>query len=192
MLEGTHNMQISACGVTVGGEITENAISGIEPVDTSLPVGHAGTLTTATIAMVTGHGLTNGTFDVHGDGWCRYGCTIDFTGDSAAVTGGAGDALADGAVVVTAAVSLDVTFDGDNLRLIGVGASQQTHVQFVDSGGSSVGTPFLLSAGGVWGWAYSLGTASPLAGNAVVGANVSNGSSTLASAFKMTGLQHAS
>ena len=55
------------------------------------------------------------TLDVHGVGWCRYGCTVTISSDTGVMTGGSGDALADGAVVVTASVSLDVTFDGDNL-----------------------------------------------------------------------------
>ena len=194
MLEGTYNMTIAACGVTVGGQKAASATEGIQPVDTTLPVGIAAALTTATITLPGGHGLSTGVFDIHWAGGCKYGVTGTITDNSMVLSNGAGDTLPSAAatpVVVTSPVSLDVSFDGDNLVLIGVGASQQTHVQFVDVGGASVGTPFLLSAGSVWGWASGLGSASPLAGNAIVAAKVSNGSATSASAFKMTGLQHA-
>jgi hypothetical protein len=189
MLNGSHEQNITALGVNVVGTAQLSATEGIPPVDTSLPVGHAGTLTTATIAMVTGHGLTDGTFDVHGVGWCRYGCTIDFTGDSAAVTGGAGDALANGAVVVTAAVTLDVAFDGDNLALIGVGASRQTSVRFLKAN-SDVIADLLIVANGAWGWDEDSAIANPLTGDAVASVEVSNGSATYESALKITGLQY--
>jgi hypothetical protein len=194
MLDGSYDIVVSACGVTVRGQVAQSATEGIEPIDTTLPVGHAGALTTATIAMVTGHGLTDGTFDVHWAGGCRYGCAIDFTGDSGAVTGGSGDSLpvtAATPVVVTAAVSLDVTFDGDNAVLVGLGATQQTHFRFVDSGGAVIGQGVgLLGAGGAWGWALGNGS-NPLSGNAVAALVVSNGSATGTSALKLTGLQHA-
>ena len=167
------------------------ATSGIEPIDRTIPVGHAGTLTTATIALVTGHGLTTGTFDVHGVGWCRYGCTVTISSDTGVVTGGSGDALADGAVVVTASVSLDVTFDGDNLTLIALGSSQQMHFQFVDSGGATIGQGVgLIAASSGWGWALGKGS-NPLSGNAVAALLVSNGSAINVAAIKLTGLQHA-
>jgi hypothetical protein len=191
MLPGKYKLQITACGVTVEGDVALSATSGIEPVDRTLPAGHAGTLATATIAMVAGHGLLDGTFDVHGVGWCRYGCAIDFTGDNGAVTGGAGDALADGPVVVTAAVSLDVTFDGDNAVLVGVSSSEQTHVRFVDSNGAVIGSgKSLLLAGGAWGWAFGI-AANPLSGNAVAAVLASNGSAANPANLKLTGLQHA-
>ena len=191
---GTYQLNISACGTTVDGKVESSATVGIGPVDTTLPVGHAGALTTDTITMVAEHGLDDGTFDVHWDGGCRYDCTIDFTDDEGVVSSGSGDSLPTDAatpVVVTAAVSLDVTFDGDNAVLIGIGSSQQTHFRFVDSDGVVIGEGVgLLLAGGAWGWALGLGT-NPLSGNPVAEVLVSNGSSTNQASLKLTGQQHA-
>lgn len=180
---------IEALGVTVRGVKSPTAVQGIEPIDTTLPKGKAGTLTTSTIAMVTGHGLSDGTFDVHGVGWCRYGCTIDFTGDSAAVTGGAGDALADGAVVVTPAVTFDETFDGDNLVLIGVGSSRQVSVRFMHD--ATVVKPVLLLAGGAWGWGEDTGGTNELTGDPITSVVASCGDAAYDSDFKLTGAQNA-
>jgi len=200
MLDGTYNMTIAACGVTVGGQVAATAIQGIEPVDTVLPVGHAGALTrsdsdTGVVTLTAGHDIVTAKVDIHWLGGCRYNMDGVVTNtNTLTVDGGAGDNLPAAAatpVVATPAVSLDVSFDGDNLVLIGVGSVQQAHVRFVDVDTVTVGTPFLLAAGGVWGWASGLGSASPLAGNAIVAAQVSNGSATATSTFRMTGLQHA-
>jgi len=194
-LSGTYTLTVSASGETIVGSLAKTSSQSIESVNETLPVGHAGALTTTTITLVAGHGLGDGahTMDVHWAGGCRYGCTVTITTNSGAVTGGAGDSLPGTAatpVVVTAAVVLDVTFDGDNLVLIGVGASRQTSVRFID-GGSAVLAHLLLVAGSAWGWAADMAVANPLTGNAVVTIEVSNGSYEYTSALKIAGLQYA-
>jgi len=187
-LSGTYNLTISALGILVQGEAARTGTQGIDAIDDTLPVGHAGTLTTATIALVTGHGHTTGTFDVHGAGWCRYGCTVTIAGDTGTVAGGAGDALADGAVVMTPAIVKDATFDGDNVVLIGVGVSRQTSIRFMHD--ATVKAAILLVAGASWGWAEDLAVTNPIAGDHITSIEVSNGDATYTSALKMTGLQY--
>lgn len=200
MLDGNYSLTVTACGISVAGKSDLQATEGIPPVSTLLPVGKAGVLTrsdsdTGVATLGTGHGIQSAdVVDVHWEGGCRYGMTATVDGNAVTVDGGAGGnlpATAATAVVVTKPETLDVSFDGDNLTLIGVGSSQQTMVKFVDGGGAAVGVPFLLKAGGAWGWSSDLLTASPLAGNAIVGAKVSNGSAVSEAGFKMCGLQYA-
>jgi len=200
-LTGSFSQSISACGITITGSVPKTGTIGIEPVTTNLPVGNAGTLLTrteddtGTITLEAGHTIENGdVVDVHWSGGCRYGMTATTSGGtsvSADVDGGAGDVLPveDTEVVVTVPVVLDLTFDGDNLVLIGVGANQQASVRFLDSG-SAVLLSELVIANGSWGWASGMGVANPLTGNAVASVLASNGSAVSVCELKITGLQY--
>jgi len=93
-------------------------------------------------------------------------------------------------VIATPPETLDVTFDGDNLTLIGVGASRQTSIRFFDVSDDIIGDPILLVAGGAWGWAEDMAIPNPLTGNAVAYVEASNGDATYTSNLKITGLQY--
>jgi len=188
-MDGNFKISGSALGVSIVGDMPRSGTIGVGPIQRTLTAGKAGALTTSTITLVTGHGLSTGTFDVHGSNWCRYGCTLTITGNSAVVSGGAGDSLADGAVVVCAATSLDLSFDGDNLSLILAGATRQTSVRFLHNS-TIVGLPLLLIAGGAWGWGAETPTANPLTGDPVTSIQVSNGDSAYSDVFQLTGLQY--
>jgi hypothetical protein len=196
-LSGEFSMTISALGVTITGSASREGDLGIEAVTTILPVGWAGVLTrsdadTGVITLGAGHSVINGKVDVHWEGGCRYNMdgTVTDT-NTLTVDGGAGDDLP--ATAVTPVVSqnpsiLDLTFDGDNLSLIGVGASRQTQVCFMAS--TAVLKSVFLIDNAAWGWADAMGGSNPLTGSAVTSVKASNGSSTLTNTVKITGLQY--
>ena len=176
-LAGTLEIIINAQGIRIAGNVSKAATVGIEPIDTVLPVGQAGTLTTRTdndtgvATLSTGHGIiSTDKVDVFWTGGSRYNMTATVATNAVTVDGGSGDNLPaqDTVLVVTKPASFDATFDGDNLVLIGAGASQDTRLSFLDSG-----------------------TATPITGNAVASVKASNASSTTTSNFKLTGLQYA-
>jgi hypothetical protein len=205
-LVGSYEILSSAGGIVIRGTIPTVARMGIEPIVDDLPAGKLGTLTRSEVnvgvaTLSTGHGIHTGDIvDVHWAGGCRYNMTAEVSGNSVTLDGGIGTidesggddlpATAATACVVTEPVSFDVTFDGDNLVQIGVGSNRQTNVRFVDANGATVGTPFLLVAGGGWAWTKDLQTPSPLAGNPVAAVKASNGSGALVAEFKMNGLQY--
>ena len=98
--------------------------------------------------------------------------------------------LATGAAISNTWVQLDVTFDGDNLVLIGASASQRSHLTFVDAGAATL-FALEIAAGEAWAWISNTGITNPLTGNAVASIKASNGDSTNASNLKLTGLQYA-
>jgi hypothetical protein len=199
-LQGTYEVIISALGITIQSNVTRLASQGIEPVDVDLPAGKAGTLTTRTnntdgaATLSAGHGiLTADVVDIYWDGGCRYGAIVGTVAGNVVPFGsGSGDnlPLATTALVVTKQVSLDVTFDGDNLVLIGASASQRSHLTFVDAGGAIL-HPVAIDPGEAWAWVSDTGVDNPLSGNAVASIKASNGSSTNSSNLKLTGLQYA-
>jgi hypothetical protein len=139
-LAGTYALTVQALGITVVGTADRTGTIGIDAVDTTLPVGHAGVLTTRTsatagvVTLTAGHDIVTGVVDIHWPGGCRYnmGGTVSDTNTLTLVIGdSAGDDLPAQTTAIVAAppVSLDVTFDADNLTLIGAGASRQTSLR---------------------------------------------------------------
>jgi len=202
-LKGTYNLTVTALGINVVGNAEREATTGIDPVDDVLPVGVAGTMTGWTDVntcevTIAGTTLTvANVVDLHWDGGSRGGMTVTGVAyDVVSLDGGYGDDIpapdsgATVAVVVTVPQTYDVTFDGDNLVLIGVGTSRQSRVTFFDSSNAVLETVY-LAANSAWGWASDLGGTNPLAGNAVSYIKASNGNATYTSTIKITGLQYA-
>ena len=201
MLQGTYGLILSACGVSIQTNVTREAKVGIEPVDTDLSAGKAGMLGTRTgddsgvVTLSEGHGVQTGNkvdlYDTAG-AVVRYGLDATVAGNDVTLDGGEGDALpAQGAaVVVSVQVTLDVTFDGDNLVMIGAQAERRSHLQFVDAGGATL-EAVELGAGEAWAWVADTGAANPLSGNAVAAVKASCGESEGESNIKLTGLQYA-
>ena len=199
-LKGSYQTIIAANGVSIQGGVSVFAAQqGIEPVDTELAAGAAVSAwvkddaNTASGNLTAGHGLSTGKFDVFWTGGRRYNVDGTVTVNALALDGGAGDdfpANGTSGIVVCPPTTLDVTFDGDNLVLIGALLSRLGLLIFWDSGGALIGDPVDLRALLPWGWATGFGN-NPLAGNAVDHVTVSNGSSEGTAAFKLTGLQYA-
>ena len=199
-LSGSYEVIISALGISIQGTSgTLQASQGIDPVDTTIPAAKAVTdwvktdANTADGNLPAGHGFTDGKFDVFWDGGKRYGLDGTIVTNALTLDGGEGDdfpATADETVVVCPQTALDLTFDGDNLVLIGAISTRDGLLLFRDSGGTLVGNPVELLANVPWGWATGRGT-NPLAGNAVASGSISNSSTAGTMGFKLTGLQYA-
>lgn len=199
-LSGSYEIIISALGVTIQGSSgTLLADEGIEPVDKIVPAAKAVSAWVKTDAntaagnLPAGHGFSTGKFDVFWTGGKRYGVDGTVAVNALSLDGGAGDdfpASADETVVACPQTALDLTFDGDNLVLIGAVSNRAALLLFRDSGDSMIGDPVELLAGAPWGWATGRGV-NPLSGNAVASASVSNSDAAGTAHFKLTGLQHA-
>ena len=199
-LPGTYEVIIAAQGVTIqGSKGTLQASQGIEPVDTTVPATKAVTdwvktdANTAGGNLPAGHGFTDGKFDVYWTGGKRYGLDGAINTNGLTLDGGAGDDFpASGTltVVVCPQKPLDLTFDGDNLVLIGAISTRGGLLLFRDSGSALVGEPAELFPDVPWGWATGRGL-NPLAGNAVASGSISNSSTVGEAGFKLTGLQYA-
>ena len=196
---GTYQITVAANGVTCLGTVTKTAETSIENMDKTLIVGDAGTYTrsdadTCIFTRTSGTNIENGdVVDVYWTGGIRYGltCTDNGTsGESFLLDVGAGDSFSATpatACVVCKQVAVDITFDGDNLQLIGASASQRSLIIFYNAATVILAQEIVASSG--WGWAYGLGVTNPLAGDAVTSITVSNGSATSTSNIKMCGLQ---
>jgi hypothetical protein len=199
-LAGSFNIIISALGVSLqgsGGDLL--ASEGIEPVDIALPAPKAVTdwvktdANTAAGDLPAGHGFSSGKVDVFWTGGKRYSVDAVIVVNALSLDGGAGDDFpANGnlTVVVCPQTALDVSFDGDNLVLIGAMSTKASLLIFRDGGGAVVGDPIVLRANFPWAWATGIGT-NPLSGNAIASASVSNSDTAGTAAFKLTGLQYA-
>jgi hypothetical protein len=199
-LQGTYEILISALGINIQGSAgTLQASQGIDPVDIMVPAAKPLTAwvntdnNTAAGNLPANHGFSSGKFDVFWDGGKRYGVDGVVTVNALALDGGAGDnfpATANATVIVCPQTPLDLTFDGDNLVLVGAVSSCDALLLFRDAGGALVGDPVELAANSPWGWASGRG-ANPLAGNAVASGSISNAETAATANFKLTGLQYA-
>jgi len=182
----------SIAGIAIASSITRTA-DGQIAVETTLPVGQAGTLSTRTdddtgVATLSGgHGIeTADVVDVYWAGGVRYGMDATVATNDVTVNLGAGDNLPtqDTALVVTKQVTIATEFDGDDVKAIAMVSTKRTHVNFRDSGQVSLAAVELV-ANADWSWYSDLEIANPLTGNAVEDIKVSNGDSSATAAFQL-------
>lgn len=132
---------------------------------------------TATCTLSPGHGLSTGTYDLYWTAGIRYGVTVTITGDNADIPDtGAGDALPadDTTVNLSEQVQINTAIDGDAVTLFGMSSTLRSHVDFQDSGSSSIDEEELL-ADEPFTWHDTSGLTNPLTGNPITKALVSNG-----------------
>lgn len=200
-LAGSYEVIISALGISIQGTSgTLQASQGIDPVDTTVVAAKSVTdwvrsfPTEATCNLPSGHGFTDGKFDVFWDGGKHYGVDGTITVNALSLSGGGGEdafpLTGNTTVAVCPQKPLDLTFDGDNIVLIGAISTRAGLLLFRDSGGTLIGNPVELLANVPWGWATGRGT-NPLSGNAVASGSISNSSTAGTANFKLTGLQYA-
>lgn len=195
-LKGSMSLTIQGQTVTISGSSDIEATHGIDPVVKTLPVGTAGLLNradedTGEVTLEEGHGLTNGQYDIHWDGGCRYNMAGTVDSNTLTLDGGAGSDLPAGenvAAVVQKPARLHVSFNGAYLEMIGVGVSRQGCVTFFDADDLVIASVFLV-AGKSWGWARDTNIANPL-DDEVAYATASNGNATFTNLVKMTGFQN--
>jgi hypothetical protein len=190
--QGTISLIISIGGKTIGGAAIRTADHPNVYQNITLPVAHAGSLTTRTndaegvITLAGGHDVANGTYDVYWSGGMRYevSCTVDV--NACTITGGAGDNLPakDTALTVAHRVTVNCAIDGDAVKLIGIWVAYVSsasvapaHVQLDDATGDTIDEIDLL-ANQAWPWDYLNGQGNPLTGDPITIGYASNGSAT--------------
>lgn len=197
-LTATYGLRLTAAGVDINVNFTRTADAGIEPLSTSVAAGKTVTdwvktdANTAGCNLPGGHGYTDGKMTAFWEGGCRYDVDGTIVTNALTLDGGAGDDFpANGTtVVVCKQTEHALTFDGDNLVVLGIAATKRSIVIFKDSG-PAVLAAVEIAAGEAWSWLADTGAANPLTGNAVATVDVANGDATDASDITMTGLQDA-
>jgi hypothetical protein len=194
---GTINIQASIGGGLINATITRTAESVLR-AEVELPAGSAGTLSTRTdddtgiVTVEAGHGILDTDYvDLYWSGGVRYG--LDVTAQDATTISidiGEGDNLPTetSAIVITKRVEIDEQFDGDVLNMLAVNCNQRGHVEFEESGGTTVKAQE-LKANEPWTWVTNQSFTNPLTGNAIGKIQASNGSGTTAATLKILGLK---
>lgn len=137
------------------------------------------TTTTGTITLAAGHGFTNtDKLDVYWSGGRRYGMTATVTGNSIALSAGAGDdfpatSAVAGALTICKRVAMNAAFDPDDLLVLLVSTDRRAAVEFVDASGVVL-YAIDVAAGEFCLWFGNSGITRPFTGNAVASIHVSN------------------
>ena len=189
MATGTITSTANVAGVAVSAQITRTANLQTSYDGDVLPAGSAGTLTTRTdddtgvATLAADHGIIDtDTVDVFWSGGSRYGVdvtSVDGTAVSINVGSGYNLPAEDAAIVVTKQVTIDVDFDGDNVEMIVVSNSARVHLDFQESGGTSIAALDIPAHEG-WSWCADQGVTNPLTGNPVGKIQASSGEAAAA------------
>ena len=151
---GSNSRIASVDGVSVARSVNKSSDDGADGAtlrDPTLPAANAIAAedftnngdSTATAELSAGHTLVTGVADLYWAAGIRYGCTVTvggYDGNTATISGGAGDALPATSTACTIAnqVSIDCPIDGDNAQIVGVGATRRCHVDFQDVSNATV------------------------------------------------------
>lgn len=156
---------------------------------------------TAACNFASGHGQTDGLFDVYWSGGYRYGVTGTITTNALALDGGSGTdfpASATEDIVVCKQQIINKAIDGDNVKFIAFEAklasatgygSRLTFFDATAGGGSAVGSGLLLEANVPQAYHIAAGVANPLTGSPILSLVASNGDSTYDAVLKIQGVQ---
>jgi len=192
MSEGKINILIEIGGKSISQNGVRTADHPNNYEDITLPVAHAGSLTTRTnntdgvITLTAGHDVATGTYDVYWAGGMRYEVSCTVVVNACTITGGSGDNLPAESTAVTVAhrVTVNCAIDGDAVKLIGVQVSYvltasvaTAHVQLDDAEGDTIKEIDLIGSQ-VWNWDYLNALTNPLTGDPITIGYASNGSAT--------------
>ena len=177
-------------------------------VQVTLPAGKAVTAwvktdaNTAACDLPSGHGYTNGKFDVYWSGGYRYGVDGTISTNALSLDGGAGTdfpASATTGVVVCKQVVINKAIDGDNVTAIGLGYDVASSSGYgclvlafdaINAGGSAVGSVIVLAPNTPFIADIEGGATNPFTGNPVLSLVASNGDSSNAAVLKISGAQN--
>jgi len=146
---------------------------------------------TAACNLPSGHGYSNGNFDVYweltGVKYVRYGVPGTISTNALSLDGGTGDdfpASATTGIVVTKQVEINTAIDGDAITAVGVmlqiaqsGITTTGHVDFKDSGPATISAQTLV-ANVPKIWDITGGATNAFTGNPIVDCYATNGNST--------------
>lgn len=186
MPSATYTQISNVDGETENREVTKSADNvqkyGGEDVPIVVPAANA-MLTylndddgTASGTLSPGHTIVDGLGDLHwGTNSCRYGCTIDVTGDAIDLSGGAGDAFPADATPCTVSnqKQVDVDIDGDKVPYIDLLMTRRGHIEFQDAAGDVIRAAKLV-AGNLDHWDEDMDDPNPYTGDKITVAFVTN------------------
>jgi hypothetical protein len=141
MPSAQYGIAISAGGVSISKSIVRTADATIG-YEVTLPAAKAVTswvktdANTAACDLPSGHGYSNGNFDVYWSGGQRLAVPGTISTNALSLDGGTGTdfpASATSGVVVCRHVSINTTIDGDNVKVIGVS------LEYADPASTSIG-----------------------------------------------------
>lgn len=191
---------------TLQKALTRTGDSAID-LEVPLPVGKTVTswvktdANTAACNLPSGHGYTDGKFDVYWDGGYRYGVDGTISTNALSLDGGSGTdfpASATTGIVCVKQVTINQAIDGDNVAIIGIvldmatADGEGTRVTFFDAinaGGSAVGAGMLLTANVPRIFDVTGGDTNELTGNPILSMVASNSSAAYAATLKIQGVQ---
>lgn len=160
---------------------------------------------TAACNLPSGHGYTDGKFDVYwtesGSEKKRYNVDGTISTNALSLDGGSGDdfpASATTGIVVCKQTKVNLAIDGDNVAIVGftidVAAStghgtRLTFYDTINAGGSAVGSGLLLRPNEPQIYNVSAGVSNPLTGSPILSFVCSNGDSSYSAVLKINGIQ---
>jgi hypothetical protein len=190
----TVRMTATVGGLTVNPTITRSGYAELTHGPENLLAGVAGTLGTRTdddtgvVTLPSGHGQTNGTYDVFWTGGVRRGMTGTVATNDLTLDSGAGDALpAQGtAVIVCKQTTINLDFVGNDVQMLVIHATQRAAVDLQDGSGTSHAAWDIPADEAVVWWPKPAANsasffANPIAGDTVGAIVASSGSTTAAS-----------
>lgn len=217
------SLALAAVGITVlygvsvsgGGVSIQKTVSrtgdGMISYEVTLPAGKSVTswvktdANTAGCDLPSGHGYSNGNFDVH---WTessvpkvRYGVPGTISTNALSLDGGTGDdfpATATTGIVVTKQVALVLSIDGDNAEIVAVAAestdpssTSRAHLDLQDSGAATI-EEIDLVANVPQVWDIDGGATNVFTGNPITQGYASCGSASESLTLKIVGVQDVS
>lgn len=171
MATATVNISAAIGGVSHAAALSRTGTGQIS-VEEPLPAGKAGTLSTYTdpntgiLTVGSGHGITTqDKVNVFWAGGMRYGMTVTATGETTVeIDAGTGDNLPaqTTAIVVAAQVTINASFDGDDVQAVLASCDKRCHLEFQSSGPATIYAVEIAAGEAIW-WASDCGYANPLA-----------------------------
>jgi hypothetical protein len=206
MPSANYGVSVAAGGVSVQRSVPRTG-SGALGWEETIPVAHAVTswvktdANTAACNLATGHGQTDGKFDVYwtegGVNKLRYGVDGTIATNALSLDGGAGDDFpvnGTTGIVVCKQLSLNTAIDGDALVILAVSleyadlsSTSRGHVDMQDSGPATIEEIDLLANTPVPYDIYG-GVANVFTGNPIVASKVSHNDTTYEATIKICGL----
>lgn len=209
MPTATYGVAVSSGGVSIQQTIQRTS-DGPIALETSLTAGKAVTswvktdANTAACDLPSGHGYSNGDFDVFwssgGTNYARYGVPGTISTNALSLDGGAGDdfpASATTGVVVCKQTQANLLIDGDNLKILAIvvestssSSTSTASVMFEDSAGDTIAQLDLVANKPV---VYDVagGSSNPFTGDVITNLLMGNGSSSESLTLKVVGMQDA-
>jgi hypothetical protein len=156
---------------------------------------------TAACNLASGHGQTDGKFDVYWSGGRRYGVDGTISTNALSLDGGSGDdfpASATSGIVVCKQQKINLAIDGDNVAIIGFAidvaastgyGSRLTFFDAINAGGSAVGSGLDLDPNTPQIYHVAAGVTNPLTGSPILSFVASHGDATYDAVLKVQGGQ---